>query len=681
MNRSSKSIFFTLPLVVVALPSSASDSVPLEEVFVTATRFESAIAELNMAAYQVNSDLLETTAAVHFNEIGPRVPNVWISRGNGQESLVSVRSPVLTGSGGCGSVLMAQNGVSLRAPGFCNVNQLFDAHLEFADRLEMITGPTPATYGANGLHGMINLITPSKSTTSEDKIELETGPNAFWRLNTRNGVTTSGAEWKLGVTGVSDGGFKQDAGYDQHKLSITRHASADQTDHATFLSFTQLNQETAGYIQGDDVYRIKSLKRLNPNPEAFRDASSFHLSHTMSHAMDTSGWSVTGFVRHNNMRFLQHFLPWQAIEKTGHSSIGLQTAWRSALLTGELQLGFDTQFTKGDLQENQPRPFSPNQPQGAHYDYTVAADTSALFALFNQPLGDSVNWSMGVRTETTGYDYDNRLSNGSVCAPTASACRFYRPSDTTDRFSDINAHIGIVWQLRPEQALRLNIARGFRPPETGELYRLQNGQAQAKLDSETMQSVEIGYRTEQAHWTLDATAYDMDKTDVIFQDANRFYVTGAKTSHKGAELLLTSRSTSPWRASLSLAYAEHRYANNPGYLGVNQSIQGNAIDTAPRWLAGAHLGYNAPRWATELELVYQDEYATEPTNQNTYPGHTLINLRASWTISPQWQIGLRVMNLTDTDYAERADYGFGQERYFVGEPRSLFWTLRYSPQS
>ena len=39
------------------------------------------------------------------------------------------------------------------------------------------------------------------------------------------------------------------------------------------------------------------------------------------------------------------------------------------------------------------------------------------------------------------------------------------------------------------------------------------------------------------------------------------------------------------------------------------------------------------------------------------------------------------MNLTDTDYAERADYGFGQERYFVGEPRSLFWTLRYSPQS
>lgn len=110
MNRSSKSIFFTLPLLVVALPSSASDSVPLEEVFVTATRFESAIAELNMAAYQVNSDLLETTAAVHFNEIGPRVPNVWISRGNGQESLVSVRSPVLTGSGGCGSVLMAQNG-------------------------------------------------------------------------------------------------------------------------------------------------------------------------------------------------------------------------------------------------------------------------------------------------------------------------------------------------------------------------------------------------------------------------------------------------------------------------------------------------------------------------------------------------------------------------------------------
>jgi len=30
------------------------------------------------------------------------------------------------------------------------------------------------------------------------------------------------------------------------------------------------------------------------------------------------------------------------------------------------------------------------------------------------------------------------------------------------------------------------------------------------------------------------------------------------------------------------------------------------------------------------------------------------------------------MNLTDENYAERADYGFGNDRYFIGTPLSVF---------
>ena len=29
-------------------------------------------------------------------------------------------------------------------------------------------------------------------------------------------------------------------------------------------------------------------------------------------------------------------------------------------------------------------------------------------------------------------------------------------------------------------------------------------------------------------------------------------------------------------------------------------------------------------------------------------------------------------NLTDEDYAERADFAFGNFRYFIGEPRSAY---------
>jgi iron complex outermembrane receptor protein len=30
------------------------------------------------------------------------------------------------------------------------------------------------------------------------------------------------------------------------------------------------------------------------------------------------------------------------------------------------------------------------------------------------------------------------------------------------------------------------------------------------------------------------------------------------------------------------------------------------------------------------------------------------------------------MNLTNTEYAERADFAFGNDRYFVGQPISLY---------
>ena len=41
-------------------------------------------------------------------------------------------------------------------------------------------------------------------------------------------------------------------------------------------------------------------------------------------------------------------------------------------------------------------------------------------------------------------------------------------------------------------------------------------------------------------------------------------------------------------------------------------------------------------------------------------------------------IGLRATNLTDEDYAERADFGFGSYRYFVGQPRGLYVELGYN---
>ena len=652
----------------------------LEEVFVSAERSPSTRESLTLSAYRVDGETLALATATHITEVASRLPAVWISRGNGQESLISVRSPVLTGSGGCGSVLMAQNNIALRAPGFCNVNQLFDAHLEFAGALESINGPVPATYGANGLHGMINILAPSDPQSVPNAIQLEVGSNNYNRVNLTRQAGTDNSPWLVGFTGISYGGYQRDSGYDQQKLSVLRRVEADQLTHTSFLSYTHLNQETAGYIQGNDAYRLEPAKRDNPNPEAFRDAYALNAFHRIEGlSASDNPWSVTLFARHNDMRFLQHYLPWQAIEETGHSSIGAQSDWQSPWAGGTLKLGIDAQFTRGYLIEEQPQPFSPNQPQGKHYDYTIEASTAAIFALLTKDLSNALTWRSGVRLESTLYDYNNRLSSGSACSPSASACRFYRTSDTRDRFSDINAHTGLLWRLSESHSVRFHLATGYRPPETSELYRLQNGQNAAQLDSESARSIELGWRANFETLEMDASLYRMNKSDVIFQDANRYYVTGAKTRHQGFELKLSSKVPGPWNADLAVSYGSHEYANDPGYLGVNQSIVGNAMDTAPEWMGSARVRYTQAKWQAELEAIYLDPYTTEPTNSNWYEGHTLVNLRATRQWNQDWSSSVRVMNLANTDYAERADFGFGNERFFVGEPRSLFVTLRYQP--
>ena len=75
---------------------------------------------------EINQEEIEFYNSHHFKELLNLSSGVWISRGSGQESLISLRSPVLTGSGACGSFQILEDGIPIRPAGFCNVNNLFE---------------------------------------------------------------------------------------------------------------------------------------------------------------------------------------------------------------------------------------------------------------------------------------------------------------------------------------------------------------------------------------------------------------------------------------------------------------------------------------------------------------------------------------------------------------------------
>lgn len=679
--------YFQFPaalFLVAAFSAEAGDLPPrsMENILVTAERSAQPGLPAALSHYAVDQTEVDLVGAIHPNEIMQRVPGAWVSRGNGQESLIALRSPVLTGAGGCGSFLMAADGISLRAPGFCNVNQLFDAHTEQADRIEVIQGPATALFGSNAMHGVINVLSQAPDTLrSKSGLDLTVGPHDYYRAGVRVATTVNQQQFGLRATGVTDGGYLDDAGYDQQKLSLLHNYEGDAWSVASVLEGSNLNQETAGFIEGFEVYKDDSLNTTNPNPEAYRDAWSLRAhSRAQRRLTDNSTLQLTPYLRSNGMEFLQHFLPWQATEKNGHRSVGLQALLQFGSGSWRLNSGLDADFTKGWLEEVQAEPFSPNQPQGVHYDYRVDAQTSALFSQAEWQASENWIVSGGLRFEYTSYDYDNRTADGSACAPTASACRFFRPADRRDHFDNWSANIGTSYQYSSNQFVFVRYANGFRAPETTELYRLQAGQQVADLDSEQIRNAEFGLRGEiDATFSYRFAYYHMKKTDVIFQDADRQNVTGASTRHQGVELGLDYSFNEQWYAGANFAFARHRYASNTPLLGVNGNIRSNDIDTAPRHFGSAQLGYNNESLRAELEWVHMGRYYLEPENEHSYSGHELFNLRVSKQFSPAVAATVRITNLLDREYAERADFGFGEYRYFVGESRGVYAEMRYTP--
>jgi outer membrane receptor protein involved in Fe transport len=69
-------------------------------------------------------------------------------------------------------------------------------------------------------------------------------------------------------------------------------------------------------------------------------------------------------------------------------------------------------------------------------------------------------------------------------------------------------------------------------------------------------------------------------------------------------------------------------------------------------------------------------YFVDAENRFDYPGHDLLNLRATLEATRRLTITARLNNIADRAIADRADYAFGDYRYFPGRGRELFVEFR-----
>jgi outer membrane receptor protein involved in Fe transport len=677
-------VSFAIALAVLSQTTLAQPNT-LESIVITADRQQDMLRDVPASIFTLDNSALETVRHVHINESAVRIPGVWISRNNGQESLTAIRSPVLSGAGSCGAFQMSLDGIPLRAAGFCNVNQIFEANTEQAGSIEVIRGPGSILYGANAMHGAINIISGSITDEFSGDVGLDVGPHDYGRFQGTLSNTFGNNGYRISFNGASDGGYKDDSGYGQQKLTMQHRYSGENVTITNSFHATNLNQETAGYIEGHEAYKDDDQKRINPDPAAYRDTESYRLSSQIVFDALGGTWQFTPYYRHVDMDFLQHFLPGLPLEENGQQSFGLQSMFSSTF--GERvtwQAGLDTETTEGFLKETQSMPATGSPtlvetiPVGKHYDYEVDAVLVSPFVQTRFQVNPQHQLSLGVRYESLEYDYDNRMIDGRVkedgtpCG--LGGCRFNRPADRSDDYENASMQLGWIYDFADNQQVYVNYAQAFRAPDTAEVYRLQGAQNVADLKSEEMDNIEVGYRADLDRISYTVAAYYMDKENVIFQNSNRINISGAQTKHRGVEFNGVMPFADAWTLSVAASYARHTYEGNvnPGAV----QLAGLDMDTAPRFTGSSQLNWQISEdRSLELELVHIGSYFTDEANTAKYDGHDLVNLRYQATAGDHWYYSARITNLFNTDYAERADFAFGNDRYFVGEPISLYFTI------
>lgn len=660
---------------------------PLEEVAVISRRVATPLIDLPANVSVLNAQELSELSAVHIQQALSQVPGVSMQRGNGQESLPAIRSAVQTGAGACGSVLVMEEGIPVRGAGACNVNELFDTHFEQASSVEVVRGANSAFYGSNALSGSVNLVLSSEAS---NRVRLELGSYDYSRLavatNYGQDSDTHGAVF---LTLTDDGGYRDQAGYDQQKLSWRQQHAMNDWIVNVGATITQLDQETAGFIVGENSYLDARMAKQNLDPEAYRESRSARAwvkaSRQLNANDDVSG---TLYARDTSMQFLQHFLPGDPLEDNAQTGLGWQSVWRHQHSDAiQWALGLDGEFNTLQLTQSQAEATPGSDflretiPTGIHYDYDVDARQLALFGQLDWQLSDA--WSMvaDLRWESMHYDYDNlsldgrTRDDGTACG--FGGCRYSRPADRRDRFEHVSPKLELRYQPSSHWQWSFRVADAFRAPQATELYRLQRAQTVAELDVVNALSTEFAVRYTSDRIVASLVAFDSQFDNLIIRDSDFFNVDGQAVDSQGLELAVQWQINSAWQWRLNGSWATHRYGSDQLVGEVN--LNGNLVDTAPK-----HFGSTQLRWSPNANVSLQAEwqhmgaYFTDPENQHRYPGHDLLHLRGQLRLDEDWAVSMRVNNLLNTRYAERADFtSFTGDRYFPGQPRSAFISLEW----
>ncbi len=172
---------------------------------------------------------------------------------------------------------------------------------------------------------------------------------------------------------------------------------------------------------------------------------------------------------------------------------------------------------------------------------------------------------------------------------------------------------------------------------------------------------------------------------MILRETNGFNVSNGATRHRGFEYEAHARRASAGACPLNGTFARHEYAFSRAIEGGETIVNGNDVDTAPRNLHSlsfdVELGSlsDLDEWRLVLDSELRRQLLPRRRQHRDLSRARRREPAARRGIRPvRCAPTLRVDNLFDKRYADRADFAFGNYRYFPARGRAVFLSVDYA---
>jgi outer membrane receptor protein involved in Fe transport len=663
-------------MVEIALTEQA---ISMPEVVVSATREARRLDEIAASVGVIGRRQISEARASHPSEIMSKVPGVWVNVTGGEGHMTAIRQPLTTDP----VYLFLEDGVPTRSTGFFNHNGLYEINLPQAERIEVMKGPANALYGSDAIGGVINVQTRTPTEEVELQLTTEGGGHGFGRVLASASMGTPLGDLRTDLNYTRTDGWRDGTGYDRWSgTARLDHRLNDGLSIKTVAAYSNIDQSTAGssVLSRAD---FESSPTRNYTPISWRKVTAMRLSSEVEKLFGETSLVVTPYVRSNSMDLLPNwsltFDP--AVWETSNLSFGLLAKVRRELPgdRGEIIAGVDVDVSPGEHVERTIQParegavFTGYTEGSTIYDYDVTFRQAAPYLHAELAATERLRLTGGLRLDVIDYSYENHLGE-------LQTGRHRRPGDASPSYSALSPKLGVTFQLTDATSLFGAYRRGFRVPSEGQLFRQGSAANTVGLEPVKSDAFEVGVRgLLGSRVRFDLSAYHMRMFDEILgyqlADGSSENVNAGETLHRGVEVGMGVVLARGLQLDLAYTLAEHTYEDWSPRPDVQ--LSGKEQDSAPNHIAHTELSWSP--WQTRdaqvaLTWDYLGPYWMDQTNEHEYEGHDLFGARASFSFNDHVGAFLRVTNLADTRYAERASYNaFRGEELAPGLPRTLYF--------